>query len=194
MLDAKAREAFKGLRAFTGRTLARAHLTPNALTTLGLALTATAAVFTARGDFFLGGLFLVLGSVLDFCDGAVAFVTRKASTLGAFYDSMSDRFSDALILSAVVWVYIERGEQTTAAVGVAALVFALLTSYIRARAEGLGFDAKVGLLERAERLILLMAGLLLGILVPILWVLAVAGGVTVGHRLWHVYRQARAET
>lgn len=191
MLDAKAREALDGFYRWTGRTLARVGFTANSLTALGIALTAVAAWRLAYGAFLAGGIILVGGAILDFCDGAVAKVRGTASTLGAFIDSVSDRLSDTIVFGALLWFFFTEGEELTAVVTLAAFGLAGLTSYIRAKAESLGYDCKVGILERAERFIVLCTGLILGFVEIALWLIASLALVTVGQRLVHVYRQAR---
>jgi phosphatidylinositol phosphate synthase len=199
VLDAKARDALKGLSDLTGRTLSRLGFTANALTALGVVLSAIAAWRIATGAFLSAGLILTAGGVLDFCDGAVARVRGTASRFGAFLDSVTDRFSDAFAFSAFAWFFFQDGDERMAVVALAAYAGGQLTSYIRAKAESLGYDCKVGLLERAERLIVINSGLLLTALwyrtIEIaLWIVAVLSIVTVIQRLAHVARQARAET
>lgn len=192
MLDARAREALDGLYRWTGRTFARLGFTADSLTVLGIALTAVAAWRIAYGAFLAGGLILIGGAVLDFCDGAVAKARGSASTLGAFKDSVSDRLSDGLIFGSLLWFFFTDGDELIAGVTLAAFVLAGMTSYIRAKAESLGYDCRVGILERAERLIALCTGLILGFVEIMLWAIAVLGAVTVGQRIVHVFRQARA--
>lgn len=194
MLDARAREALQGLQRWTGRTLTRAHLSADALTLLGVVLTAVGAWRIADGGLRSAGIILAFGGVLDFCDGAVAQVQGTSSRRGAFLDSVTDRVSDALIFSALTWFFLVTSpDATMAAVALAAYGLAVLTSYIRAKAESLGFDCKVGILERAERLIVLIVGLILTFLLePLLWILLVLSAVTVVQRFVHVSKQARA--
>jgi CDP-diacylglycerol--glycerol-3-phosphate 3-phosphatidyltransferase len=194
VLDAKAREALKGLSDFAGRTFTRLGFTANSLTVLGVALSAVATWRIAYGAFLAGGIILMIGGVLDFCDGAVARVQGKASEAGAFFDSVTDRLSDALVFSALVWYFLTRGDEWTAVAALAAYGMAQMTSYIRARAESVGYDCKVGILERAERLIILCAGLMLWFVEISLWIIAVLGAVTVAQRLVHVSRQVRARS
>lgn len=194
MLDARAREALKGFQQWTGRTLSRAHFTADSLTALGVATTAVGAWRIADGGLLSAGIILTGAGLLDFCDGAVARVQGTSSRRGAFLDSVTDRVSDALIFSALLWYFFVRtGDLTMAGVVLSAYGLAVLTSYIRAKAESLGFDCKVGLLERAERLIILIVGLILSFLLePLLWVLLALSAVTVAQRLIHVFSQARA--
>jgi CDP-diacylglycerol--glycerol-3-phosphate 3-phosphatidyltransferase len=192
MLDAKAREALKGFYEWTGRTLARAGFTADSLTVLGIVLTAVAAWRITGGAFRSAGIILTAGGVLDFCDGAVAKARGTASELGAFWDSVSDRLSDALVFGALIWFYFGHANRAGLGAALLALIFAQLTSYIRAKAEGLGFDCKVGILERAERLILICTGMILGFIEPMLWAVSALGFITVVQRIVHVARQARA--
>jgi CDP-diacylglycerol--glycerol-3-phosphate 3-phosphatidyltransferase len=192
VLDAKAREALQGLASFAGRTFTRLGFTANTLTILGIALSAVATWRIAYGAFLAGGIILMIGGVLDFCDGAVARVQGTASEAGAFFDSVTDRVSDSMVFSALTWYFLTRGDEWTAVAALAAYGMAQMTSYIRAKAEALGYDCKVGLLERAERLIILCAGLMLWFVKVSLWALAALGAVTVVQRLVHVTRQARA--
>ncbi len=194
VLDAKAREALKGFSDGTGKVLSRVGFSANALTALGVALSAVASWRLASGAFLSAGIILTFGGFLDFCDGAVARVQGTASKFGAFVDSVTDRFSDAFAFSAFTWYFFTHGEDLMAGVALAAYGAGQLTSYIRAKAESLGYDCRVGLLERAERFILLCAGLILSSLwAPLvevmLWITAVLGIVTVLQRLVHVAKQ-----
>jgi CDP-diacylglycerol---glycerol-3-phosphate 3-phosphatidyltransferase len=172
-----------------GRGLARTPLTPNWLTTFGLLLTAVATFLVANGHLVLGGWVLVAGGLMDAFDGALARATGRSTPFGSFYDSVSDRISDGLILGGVAWLV--RDEPRLFVLAVVALVGAEVTSYVRAKAEGIDLDCTVGMMERAERAILLMFGLILHrwLLEPILWLLAVGGTVTVVQRIHHVWCQ-----
>ncbi len=172
-----------------GRLLARTGVTPNALTTLGLMVTGVAAWLVAVGRPALGGAVLVLGGALDVLDGAVARASDRSTPFGGFYDAVSDRISDGLILGVIAWWV--RDEPRLFALAITALVAAEVTSYVRAKAEAIDLYCRVGMLERAERAGLLIVGLLLHdwMLEPVLWVLAVGGIVTVMQRIHHVWCQ-----
>jgi phosphatidylglycerophosphate synthase len=172
-----------------GRGLARTGITPNALTTLGIVLTAAAAVLVATGHPVIGGWLLVAGGLMDTFDGAVARANGQATPFGSFYDSVSDRISDGLILGGLAWWL--RDDPRQFALVVVALVAAQVTSYVRAKAESIDLDCSVGILERAERAILLIVGLLFHrwLLEPVLWLLAVGSTVTVIQRVHHVWCQ-----
>ncbi|MDX1658132.1 MAG: CDP-alcohol phosphatidyltransferase family protein [Nitriliruptorales bacterium] len=172
-----------------GRVLAKTGLTPNALTTLGLVLTGAAAGLVVTGNFVLGGWVLVAGGLMDTFDGAVARAKGDSTPFGGFYDSISDRISDGVILSAIAWAL--RDDPRLFALAAVALVAAQVTSYVRARAEAIDLSCEIGLMERAERAILLMASLVFHrwLLEPVLWVLAIGSTVTVIQRVHHVWCQ-----
>lgn len=190
MLDAKARDALAGLSSFFGRLIARSGLTPNAVTLLGLTLVGVASWRVVAGDLAMAGWILGAGGVFDFFDGAVARATGKSSRFGAFLDSVTDRVSDALVLGAIAWAFRDQ-DPTTFALALASLGVANLVSYVRAKAESLGYDCRVGLMERAERVFVLCAGLIFGYVAAALWVLAVGSGLTLLQRLVHIGKQAR---
>lgn len=191
MLDAKAREALSGLYRILGTSLARLGLTPNAVTMLGVAMTGVSAALVVRQRFFVAGFVLIAGGILDFADGAVAKATGRSTLFGAFLDSIADRVSDLVILSALAWALLQRGDELAAALAIVALGLAQLTSYIRAKAESLGLDCSVGIVERAERVIVIIAALILGFVEIALGLLVAVSAVTVAQRLVHVGRQAR---
>jgi len=172
-----------------GRGLARTGVTPNALTTLGIVLTAAAAVLVAMGRPVIGAWLLVAGGLMDTFDGAVARATQQATPFGSFYDSVSDRISDGVILGGLAWWL--RDDPRQFALVIVALLGAQVTSYVRAKAESIDLDCSVGILERAERAILLILGLLFHrwLLEPVLWLLAVGSTVTVIQRVHHVWCQ-----
>ncbi len=172
-----------------GRGLGRTGLTPNWLTTFGLLLTGVAAWAVANGYPAAGGWILVAGGLMDTFDGAVARATGRSTPFGGFYDSVSDRISDGIILAAVAWWVAD--QPRVFALAVTALVAAEVTSYVRAKAESIDLLCSVGILERAERAILLIIALVFHrfLLEPILWVLAVGGVVTVVQRVHHVWCQ-----
>jgi len=171
-----------------GRALARTGVSPNQLTTLGLVLTAGAALSVAVGRPIQAGLLLLLGGAMDTFDGAVARAAGRSTPFGGFYDAVSDRISDGLILAGIAWSVIDRPRLLL--VTLVALVAAEVTSYVRARAESIDLECEVGILERAERALLLVLGLLVAPLFePVLWILAVGGIVTIVQRIHHVWCQ-----
>lgn len=191
-LDARGRQLWLRLFAPIGRALARLGITANHVTALGLVLTAVAAWFVVRGELVLAGWVLVAGSLADAFDGAVARARGEVTVVGGFYDSVADRLSDGVILAAILWAV--RVDPLAFAAAATALVAAEVTSYVRAKAESLGVTCHVGLMERAERAIVIMVALVFHrwLLDIALWVLAVGGTVTVVQRIVHVLPKLRA--
>lgn len=170
--------------------LAASRVTPNMLTVIGLLLSLFTAAVIASGHLSLGGLLLLFAGIFDMFDGALARVTGKASTFGAFFDSTLDRIAEAAIGFGLVLYYGWRHDVTGSALLYVMIVGSLMISYARARAEGLGLECKVGLMARPERVIALGVGLILGPLVT-LWVLALLAGATwstVAQRIAHIWR------
>ncbi|MBA4372092.1 MAG: CDP-alcohol phosphatidyltransferase family protein [Thermodesulfovibrio sp.] len=168
-----------------GGVAAGITLNPNVLTIAGFFVTFAASVVLVF-DMRWGGMLVLLGAFFDILDGVVARVNNKATLYGAFLDSVLDRYSDAFIfLSVSLNLYLDNN-LPGAALALSILVGALLVSYVRARAEGLGVDCKVGLMERPERILLIVFGALSGLVMPVLWILAVLTHVTVMQRILHV--------
>lgn len=187
-LNAYARTLTDRLVDPVARVLVRLRFTANGLTTGGLVLTFVAVGLIVAVDQRLGALVLALSTVTDAFDGAVARIRGTQSTFGAFYDSVADRVSDAAILGAAAWLV--RDTPLLFVVAMVALGGAQLTSYIRAKAESLGWNATVGVLERAERVIIVVLGLLFDLVALALVLLALGGTITVLQRVWTVWRQA----
>jgi CDP-diacylglycerol--glycerol-3-phosphate 3-phosphatidyltransferase len=186
-------------RSMTG--LARTRVTPNMLTAAGVSLCALGAVlvyFEYRHEllfFWLGAVLFVVGSVLDILDGALARAGGKTTPFGAFIDSTTDRISEALMLGAIALVLVRDGSEVGVALTVAAIAGSFLVSYTRARAEALGLRGDVGIGSRAERVVVITAGLVLAPWVPLevsLVLLAATAWVTVLQRILHVRTQLRS--
>ena len=172
--------------------LFKAGVTPIGVTIAGLILSFAGAFAIARGELVAGGALLVLSGVCDTLDGSLARRSGKDSVFGAFIDSTIDRAAELASFGALIVYYVSREGSSRFAVplAVAALAGSFLTSYTRARAEGLGLDCRVGLLERPERVALLVLGLLFGekALFAVIAILAVLTLVTTIQRIVHVYR------
>ncbi|WP_204060898.1 phosphatidylinositol phosphate synthase [Microbispora corallina] len=182
-----------------GRALARLGISPDVITAVGtLGVVASALFFYPRGMLFAGTLVITFFVFADLLDGVLARMTGSGSTWGAFLDSTLDRLGDSAIFSGLILYFVLEKEPEILLAGVAlfCLVAGALVSYAKARAEGLGMTADVGLAERGERLVVvLVAAGLSGLGVPYilaagLWLLAAASAVTVVQRMVHVYRQA----
>lgn len=175
------------------RTLARTSLSANLLTVLGSALILGSIYLLAIGAFFWAGSLILAASVFDMLDGAVARVKHETSPFGAFLDSTLDRYSEGFILFGLLVFFHRTAPLSTNILLIyAAVVGSFLISYVRARAEALGYECKVGLLERPERIILIVVGLLSGWVSIMLWLLAVLTHFTALQRVVYVWRQSRS--
>jgi CDP-diacylglycerol---glycerol-3-phosphate 3-phosphatidyltransferase len=191
MFDGRWRSTFEtGLRP-VGAHIRRTGVTADHLTITGLAMAVAASVTIANGFLSAGLVLLVLAAVPDVLDGAVAKASGTASPRGAFFDSVVDRVTDALLLGGVAWYLASTQPGRVAVLPLAVLAASMLVSYERAKAEGLGFEARGGLMERAERLVALGLGLLFEtLLVPVLWVMLVLTLYTAVQRFARVWQQA----
>lgn len=193
MFDGRFRSSFEtGLRP-VGVRLHKMGVTADHLTILGVVAAAGSAVAIANGALRGGLLLLALTGTIDMLDGAVAKSSGTASPRGSFFDSVADRLSDALVFGGVGWYLAGEHGGRAAILPLAVLAGAMLISYERARAESLGFDGRGGLMERAERFLMLGFGLLFdSLLVPVLWIMLVLVAITAVQRFSKVWRQASA--
>lgn len=189
VLNAYARALTDRVLAPVGRGMVRLGFTANAITTVGLVLTVAGVAVVLAGSHRAGAWVLAVATATDAFDGVVARERGSASPLGAFYDSVADRVGEALIFSTVAWLV--REDPLLFGLAAVTLGGSQLTSYIRAKAESLGWNATVGLLEHAERVIIIIVAIHFALLPLALWVLAVGVLVTVGQRVRAVARQAR---
>lgn len=176
-------------------------ITPNGLTSLGFLLTSISALFLLLGYLRWGGVLLIVAALFDMLDGSLARQTNQVSSFGAFWDSTLDRYSESLTLLALVFYYTNlpavagsKGSSTEIMLLAVTLIGSFMVSYTRARAEALDFECKVGVLQRPERVILLIVGLLFGWMVPVLWILAIFTNATAIQRMYEVYTQAQARS
>ncbi|HKU56572.1 MAG TPA: CDP-alcohol phosphatidyltransferase family protein [Gaiellaceae bacterium] len=196
-----------GARSLAGRSvtsLARTGITPNVLTATGVSLCLAAAVlvpFENRVDtllvYWLAAGVFVVGSLLDILDGALARVGGKATPFGAFIDSTTDRVGEGAMLAAIALVFARHNKDWAVVVAVAAVVGSFLVSYTRARAEALGLKGDVGLGSRAERVVVITAGLVFGPWGGLPWAivaLAATAWLTVFQRILHVRKQLSGGT
>lgn len=176
-----------------GERLHRLGLTANVLTTAGVVIAVGAAFAIGSGHLRWGFVLLIAAAVPDLLDGPVAKASGPTSARGAFFDSTADRVTDTIVVSSVAWYLIDDGRGLVAMVAVAILGSSWLVSYQRAKAESLGFEAKGGIMERAERVIVLSIGLAFpSVLIPMLWVMLVFTLMTAAQRFAKVWRQATA--
>jgi CDP-diacylglycerol--glycerol-3-phosphate 3-phosphatidyltransferase len=189
-------------REMMRNALIESRLTPNAISLTGLAGNVLAAVLVFERYFFLAGIAFIAGSVMDTLDGRYSRMSGKGSPFGAFLDSTLDRMEEGIVLTAVGAYFAARGNETAVAATVAAVLFSLMVSYTRARAEALGVECKVGIASRAIRVVILSIGLLFArgaglgdfqLLAPSVYVLAVLTLITTFQRIWHVRSVMLAE-
>ena len=178
--------------------LVKSRLKPNNLTWIALAISMIAAWAIATNQLVIGGFLVLLSGLFDILDGALARLTNQATRFGALLDSTFDRISDAIVFLGLLLLYIRSEGLMEIVLIFLALIAALLTSYVRARAEGLGVNCPVGLFTRTERVIILALGLLLNPLCKFsiliaLAILIVLGFVTVGQRLVYVWQQTKGQ-
>src|SRR5947208_3345666 len=158
MFDGRWRTSVDRATGPVGTRITRTGLTANHLTALGLLLAAVTAVVVGSGHLHLGLVLLIAAAVPDMLDGAVAKASGSASPRGAFFDSVADRVTDSLVLGGIAWYLADTRGTRDAVLAMAVLAASLLVSYERAKAESLGYEAKGGLLERAERVAALGLG------------------------------------
>ena len=177
-----------------GRVVAKTRVNPNALTISGFLINIGVAWVISQGYFLLGGLLILVAGIFDLLDGAVARYTNRVTKFGALLDSTLDRWSDAVLLFGLLWYFAWQPDQDTSLEIIlifTAIVGSLLVSYVRARAEGLGLDADVGIMRRTVRILTLSIGLMLSTFEPILlvalWCLAIGSNLTAAHRLIYVW-------
>lgn len=170
------------------RFLGSLGLTPNAITVIGLGLTIVVAGVLASGRLLLAGILLIFTLAFDAVDGTLARVTGQTTRFGAFLDSTLDRWAEVVLFVAIAWVLLQSNDQLGVMLAIVALSMSLLVSYTRARAEGIGLQCKEGLLTRFERLVILIAGLILGQLTWALALIALLAGITAIQRIFVTWR------
>jgi CDP-diacylglycerol--glycerol-3-phosphate 3-phosphatidyltransferase len=178
-------------------------ITPNMLTLFGLVITAVGALLVAMGDLLVGGVVLAFAGLFDIFDGALARASGKVYRYGAFLDSTVDRYSEGVVYLGILIYFLDQHDGLRPIIVLIALAGSFLVSYVRARAQSLGFTCDVGILARPERVVIIVAGLLLesvglriGGWTPLtvaLVVLAVGTNFTAVQRVWVVWQQNRAE-
>jgi CDP-diacylglycerol---glycerol-3-phosphate 3-phosphatidyltransferase len=189
----KARNSFRHVTEPAGHALAKAGFTANSLTVIGLAGSVSAGVLIASGHARVGGLLSLLSGLPDMLDGAVAKATGRSSRRGAFLDSVVDRLSDAAVLAGIIWLGIASNQPRVAVLAAMVMALSLIVSYVKARAESLGYECNVGIAERPERVVVLGVALLVGHVLAGLWVLVIAAAITVVQRIMRVWQQPDVE-
>ena len=195
MLDQRIRKAWEVVMRPVAGAVGRSGLTPNTVTVLGVATQIVAAAMILQGRFLVAAIVAAVAALLDSLDGVLARARGMSSRFGALLDSTTDRLSDALLFLPLAWLYGVEGAATTerepwvAGVALGAMVLSFLVSYVKARAEGLGFECNVGIAERAERVIITLLGLAFDVVPIALVVLGALSVVTLLQRVLHVRAQ-----
>jgi CDP-diacylglycerol--glycerol-3-phosphate 3-phosphatidyltransferase len=174
------------LRAIIG-TCVRLRVHPNVLTFVGVVINVLAAWALALGRFVLAGVIMIVANIFDFIDGKVAHELQLQSKFGAFWDSTLDRFSDLALLVGLIYLYSRVGRSDYVMVASITLIFSIMTSYARARAESLVEKCKVGFMERPERIVLFMIGAFTNRMAGVLWVILVLSILAVANRIYYTY-------
>jgi CDP-diacylglycerol--glycerol-3-phosphate 3-phosphatidyltransferase len=165
---------------------------PNILTFVGLLINVAAAYALARGRFILAGFIMGIANIFDFIDGKVAHELNAVSVFGGFWDSVIDRFSDIALFVGLIYLYSRLGRTDYVMITALAMMFAIMTSYTRARAESLITKCKVGFMERPERIVLFLIGAFTNRMAAVMWVIGVLSVFTVADRIIYTYRELQA--
>jgi CDP-diacylglycerol--glycerol-3-phosphate 3-phosphatidyltransferase len=160
---------------------------PNLLTLAGVIVNVGAAWALGYGRFMLAFVIMLVANTFDFIDGKVAYQLKLQSRFGAFWDSTLDRFSDLALLTGLIFLYSKLGRSDYVMVAALALIFSIMTSYARARAESLVEKCKVGFMERPERIVLFMIGALTNRMAAVLWVILTLSILAVANRIYYTY-------
>lgn len=200
VLPAWVKEGVRVMLAPVVRLAIALHLTPNTITVIGVLITAVASVLVAGGWLVIGAAVLTAGSLLDAVDGALARAQGGGTPFGSFLDSTLDRVSEAILyIGIAAWFMSTQTEPTWPVLAVlVALAGSFMVSYSRARAEGIGLSASIGLAPRTERLVLVIGGVALAglgftpVLIAILILIGALTAATVVQRIWHVWRLSQA--
>ncbi|HVL70128.1 MAG TPA: CDP-alcohol phosphatidyltransferase family protein [Vicinamibacterales bacterium] len=178
------------LRAIIAACVAlRIH--PNVLTFVGVLINVAAAVKLGQGQFVTAGFIMIVANVFDFIDGKVARERNVETKFGGFWDSVIDRFSDIALFLGLIYLYSSLGRTDYVMITAIAMMFAIMTSYTRARAESLIAKCKVGFMERPERIVLFMIGAFTNRMAAVMWVIGVLSIFTVADRIIYTYRELR---
>jgi len=166
---------------------------PNTLTLIGVLINIGAACALGFNHFLLAGLIMIVANIFDFIDGKVAQETNTVSRFGAFWDSTLDRFSDIALFLGLIYLYASLRRTDYVMIASLAMMFSIMTSYARARAESLINKCKVGFMERPERIVLFMIGAFTNRMGGVLWVILILSIVTVADRIYYTYLALNAK-
>jgi CDP-diacylglycerol--glycerol-3-phosphate 3-phosphatidyltransferase len=192
-LESFLRQYFKGILDSIGGWLNKKGVTPNFITISGLVGNIIAAILIASGKLTWGGIVAMIMGPFDALDGTMARLRNESSTYGAFIDSVTDRYDELVLLAGLLIYYLQQNSFEGSLLVYFAAMGSVLVSYIRARAEALGYNAKVGILTRVERYLILIPGIIVGKPAISLGIVAVLGNFTAIQRFFYVRKQARAD-
>lgn len=187
----KMRRLFKGVIDAIAKLLINLGLKPNSVTLLGLIGNIAGAVLIALGYITIGGIVVLILAPLDAVDGTMARMRGEVTSLGAYIDSVTDRYSELFLLGGLLVYFVQHTNTTGIILVYIAAAASILVSYVKARAEALGYEAKIGLLSRLERYLVLIPCLVFNIPMIALWILAILGNFTALQRIYYVRKQAR---
>lgn len=192
----KIQDRYRSLLRPAIKFIAQSGISPNSLTLAGLIITSMASAALILQQPRIGGILILIGGMCDSIDGSLARSSGKESRFGALLDSTVDRFSEFVMFFGIIAYFMRMQDYTSAVVAFVALCGSIMVSYSRARAEGLGFEAELGFMQRAERIVLLGAGALFH---PVLfklsiWLVAIFANFTAWQRIAHAYRQDETES
>jgi CDP-diacylglycerol--glycerol-3-phosphate 3-phosphatidyltransferase len=167
------------------------RISPNVLTFVGVLINVAAAWQLAYGRFVTAGFIMIVANIFDFIDGKVARETHAETKFGGFWDSVIDRFSDIALFIGLIYLYSSLRRTDYVMITALAMMFAIMTSYTRARAESLVAKCKVGFMERPERIVLFMIGAFTNRMAAVMWVIGVLSVFTVADRIIYTYRELK---
>ncbi len=189
-LDEWFRATFKGLLDTLAGFFNRIGLHPNTMTIMGLVGTMAGSVLLGFGHLTIGGIVILISGVFDALDGSMARLRNEPTRFGGFVDSVTDRYSDLSIFAGLMAYFIQRQDWLACGVVYAAAVGTVMVSYVKARAESLNYTAKVGMLTRLERYLVIVPGLLFNIPMVSIWIIAIFANFTALQRIFYVRKQA----
>lgn len=182
----------KGILEPICRFLNRLGIKPNTVTLIGLLGNVIAAYLIAMGQMTWGGVVMLLLGAFDALDGTLARISDQVTKFGGLLDSVIDRYSELVVMGGLLLFFTQKQDTTSIILVYLAAAGSVLVSYVKARAEGLGMECKVGLLTRVERYIVMVVTLIFNIPVVGLWIIAILANITAVQRIWHVYSKSKA--
>jgi len=187
------RARFKGVVEPVAGFLNRIGLLPNTATLLGLFGTAVGSIFLAMGHITIGGLIILIAAPIDALDGTMARLRGESSQFGAFVDSVTDRYSELIIFGALLVYFVQQQNWLGCILAYLAAAGSVLVSYIRARAQSVGYETKIGIFSRVERYLVLIPGLIFNQPLVAIGIIALFANITALQRILHVRSQAYAK-